>query len=271
MKTQKMIRYTLAIVLSVSLIFSSCSKTPIKPVPVPEPGPVIGYLSKLEYSDGSYDSLFYNENGTIKKLISHTVIPTHYNEIFVFEYDANKKLTRITDNHGEYYQYIYAGGKLAAVSHYLNNVKVDYKFYDYQNDKLVSIEEYYQPAPGVPGHEYVSKRELSYYADGNLKNEVSYSFDPQTRVPIKDFTIEHADYDTKLNPMDVIGRFIYHSQIQFSKNNPGKMTAKSEASGATNVYNFEYTYNDFSNPLTRKMTYTSGGQTYTETLKYYYY
>jgi hypothetical protein len=271
MKTQKMIRYTIAIVLSLSLIFSSCSKTPVKPVPVPEPSPVIGYLSKLEYSDGSYDSLFYNENGTIKKLINHSVKPLPYNEIFVFEYDANKKLTRITDNNGEYYQYLYAGGALAAVSHYVNNVKKDYKFYDYQNGKLVSIEEYYQIAPGGPGFEYTAKRELSYYADGNLKNEVSYSFDPQTRVPIKDVTIEHADYDAKFNPVDALGRFLYLSQIQMSKNNARKVITKDEVNGIITGFDFEYTYNDFSNPLTSKMTYTSGGQTITETLKYYYY
>jgi YD repeat-containing protein len=271
MKTQKMTRYTLAIVLSVSLIFSSCSKTPVKPVPVPEPSPVTGYLSKLEYSDGSYDSLFYNADGTIKKLINHSVVPAHYNEIFLFEYDSNKKLTRITDNNGENYDYKYFGGKLSAVTHYVNNVKRDYKIYDYQNDKLVAIEEYYQIAPNAPGYEYVSKRELNYYADGNLKNEVSYSFDPQTHAPIKDFTIEHIDYDTKFNPSDALGRLLYLSQVQMAKNNARKIIARSESSGATTVYDFEYTYNDFSNPLTRKMTYTSAGQTYTETVKYYYY
>jgi YD repeat-containing protein len=271
MKTQIMIRHTLAIVLSVSLIFSSCSKTPVKPIPVPEPSPVIGYLSKLEYSNGSYDSLFYNENGTIKKLINHSVVPAHYNEIFVFEYDANKKLTRITDNNGEYYDYKYINGKLTAVNHYVKGVKADYRIYDYQNDRLIAIEEYYQPAPNTPGHEYVAKREMSYYADGNLKNEVSYSFDPQTRVPIKDMTIEHADYDGRFNPVDALGRFLYLSQIQMSKNNARKVITKDEVNGITTVFDFEYTYNDFSNPLTRKMTYTSGGQSYTETLKYHYY
>ena len=268
MKT-KMIRQTLLVVLSVAVILISCRKTGTQPVP--EPSPVIGYLSKLEYSNGSYDSLFYNADGTLKKLINHSVVPAHYNEIFLFEYDANKKLTRITDNNGERYDYKYFGGKLTAVTHYVNNEKRDYKMYDYQNDKLVAIEEYYQIAPNTPGFEYVSKRELNYYADGNLKNEISYSFDAQTRVPIKDFTIEHIDYDGKFNPSDALGRLLYLSQVPMAKNNARKMIAKSEANGATTTYDFEYTYNDFSNPLTRKMTYSSGGQNYTETVKYYYY
>jgi hypothetical protein len=56
-----------------------------------------------------------------------------------------------------------------------------------------------------------------------------------------------------------------------AKKNARKVTRKDEWNGIVTEYNIEYTYNDFSNPLTSKISYMSAGQLYTDTVKYYYY
>ncbi len=267
--TQKKLSGILLLITMIALL-ASCSKR-VEPIIEPQPVPIPGKLAKLSFKDGAYDSLFYNADGKISKIKNYYAMPGPYTEIFTFEYNAAKQLSRITDSNGELYEYTYTNGELTAVKHYINGVKHDYRLFDYQDGKLSAVEEYYQPAPGVPGHEFTAQRNFYYYPDGNLKQEVSYSFAPQTRVPVKDFTIEHSDYDSKLNPTDLLGRFLYMPFIQLSKNNPGKMTAKSEANGASTEFVYEYTYDAASNPLTRKMSYTSGGQLITETVLYHYY
>lgn len=191
-------------VLVLSLV--SCRKNPVTPV---DPAPAAGKLSKLEYKDGAYDSIYSNSQGLISKIVNHYVVSFPYNGIHQFEYDANKKVTRITDNNGESYEYKYLGGLLSAVLHYSAGVKEDYRFYEYRNGKLSLVEAYFRLGINTPGYQLSSKLEYFYYADGNPKQEVSYSFDPQTMAPIKNFSIEHLDYDGNANPTDPISRFLY--------------------------------------------------------------
>jgi hypothetical protein len=266
--TQKKISGILLLLTMIALL-ASCRKQVIKYVE-PEPVPVPGKLAKLEYTNG-YDSLFYNSDGAISRIKNYYTMPGPYTEIFSFEYNSDKTVSRITDNNGESYEYRYSGGQLVAVMHYVKAVKQDYRMYDYENGRLSSVEEYYQVDPSSGGHEFTAERKFFYHPDGNLKQEVNYSFDPQTHAPIRDFTIEHLDYDSKFNPIDNMGRFLYLAFVQMSKNNSRKMTAKNELSGAFTEFNYEYTYDAAANPLTRKMTYTSNGQPVTELITYHYY
>ncbi len=267
--TTKITKAALLLGLAVSFAGIGCKKDSTQPSD-PAPTPIINKLAKLVYSDGTYDSLFYNSDGNVSKIKAHTMIPSPYDEIFLFTYDNNKKVARITDNHGEYYDYKYMAGQLISVAHYVNGQKEDYKIYDYENGKLGTVEEYYKEYPGGPGHLYTSERKFSYYPDGNLKQEVLYTFNAQRNL-LKDVTIDYSDYDGKVNPLEALGRYLYFSQMPLAKNNVRKFTTKHEASGSATEFSFEYTYNDFSNPLTHKMSYTQGGVLHTETVKYYYY
>jgi hypothetical protein len=267
--TQKKISGVLLVLTMLVLLISSCRKNPIQPNE-PQPLPS-GKLAKMSFKDGSYDSVFYNNDGSIARIINHHTVPGPYTEEFSYEYDTNGKVKRINQNNGEYYQYGFIGEELVAVMHYVNGRKRDYKLYDYVDHKLSSIEEYYQFDPNVPGHELYSRRDYSYYQDGNLKLEENYSFDAQTHVPKKDFTIEHADYDGKANTSDAVARFLYMSSIEFAKHNPRKMKTKDEVSGVVTEFQSEYTYDAASRPLTRRISYPSGGQTITETILFSYY
>lgn len=262
---KKMMMWLSCSVLVLALV--SCRKNRITPI---EPAPVVGKLTKLEYKDGAYDSIYYNSQGLISKIVNYHVLPFPYKEIHQFEYDTNQKVTRITDNNGESYEYKYVGGQLAAVMHYRGGVKEDYRFYEYQNGKISLVEEYYRLGINLPGYQLSSKLEYFYYADGNLKQEVSYSFDPQTMAPIKDFSLEHLDYDANANPTDPISRFLYLYQVPMASKNVRKLITKDERSGKSIEFSFVYTYNNAGNPVTKKMTYLSGGQPVEETINYYY-
>lgn len=266
MKTMK----SLAALVSCCLLMLglvSCRKNPVTPV---DPAPAAGRLTKLEYKDGAYDSIYYNSQGLISKVVNHNVVPFPYDEIHQFEYDGNLKVTRITDNNGQSYEYKYVGGVLSAVVHYSAGVKEDYRFYEYQNGKLSLVEEYFRIGLNTPGYQLSSKLEYTYYPDGNLKQELSYSFDPQTMAPIKDFSIEHLDYDGNRNPTDPISRFLYLYQVPMASRNVRKLITKDERSGTSIEYSFAYTYDNAGNPVTKKMTYFSGGLPVEETIRYFY-
>jgi hypothetical protein len=248
----------------------SCSKEQHAPNE-PQPAPAMGKLAKLSYTDGSYDSMYYNTDGTVHELVTLNTVPFPYKERFVFEYNSLGKVSRIVQNNGERYEYTYINGLLTAVAHYVNNQKRDFRMYEYVNGKLTEAEEYYQEVSNQPGWGYLAHRSYTYYPDGNLKDETAYSFDTVTRMPRKDATITYQDYDNKFNTLEIAGRYLYLSQQTLAKNNPAKLISKDEVSGLSTEFSFSYTYNNTGNPLTRTMQYKSGSQTITETVQYSYY
>lgn len=255
------------IFLLLSLVITSCRKSTNRP---PDPVPVVGKLSKLAYGNGGYDSVYYHTDGTIRKIVSRNVQPFPYDEVYTFDYDAAKKVTRITDNNGEYYDYRYINGELVAVLHYVGGSKEDYRTYVWNNGRLAEVEEHYRPGVSVPGHQLMTRREFTYYADGNLEKETVYNWDAQAQALVKDYSRTFSDYDAHFNPEESIGRFLYLSQVVLSNRNARKMISVDERTGVTTEFNFSYTYNDFMNPSSKKMTYTSGGQQLQETVTYHY-
>lgn len=248
------------------LVLASCRKDKVVQ-PGPQPVPVVNALSKVEYTNGDYDSIYYNADLQVIKLKSHTNAVVPFDQYYTFEYDANKKIARVNDLTGERYDYKYVNGELTSVVHYVNNTKMDFRMYDYTNGKLTGIEEYYLEGLSGPGYLLSSETELEYYADGNLKKETYYSFHPQTRDKFKHFSRTYSNYDTNNNTVDFMERYTYFSQVRFFKNNPGRMVSKDEVGGFETVYDFSYTYNDFLNPLTRKSR-SAGGDV---NVKYHYY
>lgn len=263
MKTKQSIIYALLII---AVLVTSCSKTPVVQ-PAPAPAPVVNALSKAEYGGGDYDSLYYNNDLQVIKIVSHTNAVVPFDQVFTFEYDASKKLTRIVDYSGERYDYVYVDGVLSAVKHYIGNTKTDFKIYDYTNGKLTNVEEYYQVGLNGQAYDFSSELEMEYYPDGNLKKQTMYGFDQQTRNRYKMLSTTYSDYDTKQNTAGFLNRFTYYSQVEIQKNNPGKMTGRDEVNGIDYDYNFTYTYNDFFNPLTQKRT--GNGEQSTTKLHYY--
>lgn len=266
MKTERKSRLALTYCIII-LATAACRKSSDQPNPNPVPAP--GKLAKLEYNNGDYDSLFYNSDQSLAKIKVHTNAFIPYDTWYEFQYDINKRVAHIIDRSGERYDYVYATDQLTAVTHYVGSTKTDYRFYNYTNGKLTGIEEYYQLGPNSPGFDFRAEHELTYYADGNLKQDLIYSFQPQTRARYKSYSLEYLNYDTKVNSAEQTYFFIYLAQIPLMKNNYRKMISKDEVSGSQTVYDFEFTYDNLSNPLTKKMTSTTSGGTIT--VKYSYY
>ncbi len=262
-------RYLTRLVLAyVCIVFCACRKSSVNTT---DPIPPNGLLASITYSDGAYDSLYYRADGKLAKVIDHINFPQPYDEIYIFTYDQNNKVVRITDNHNEHYDYAYNGQQLIAVSHYVGDIKYDYKFYTYTNDKLAIVEEYYRLGITTPAFTQTSQKEVQYYPDGNLKEEINYTFDTQTHLPVKSFSVLYSDYDSKNNTLDHVQRFLYFSQIRMAANNARKIVNRDDVNGTDTEFQMAFTYNDSGNPLTRKMTYATGTGTTTETALFHYY
>lgn len=154
--------------------------------------------------------------------------------------------------------------------HYVGGSKEDYRTYVWNNGKLAEVEEHYRPGISVPGHQLMTRREFAYYADGNLQKETVYNWDAQAQALVKDYSRTFPDYDAHFNPVESISHFLYLSQVVLNSRNARKMISVDERTGLPTEFNFSYTYNDVRNPLSKKMTYASGGQQLQETVTYHY-
>ncbi len=244
------------VITMIVLVLLACGKQSSKPGPQQQTGNL--KLAKIERDAGTYDSLFYNNNGDLARLHTHIEMSSTggYDEYYTFQYNAARQLVKITEDAGDVYDYTYINGQLAAVQHYVNGIKRDYRIFYYTGNKVTSIEEYEKPLPTYPGYEYTGVRDFAYYPSGNLKQEIYYTIDPSTAQPRLDFKVEHEAYDDKFNPAELTDRFTYMSSITKSLNNITRRTVRNAQSGVVVAQEFSYTYNTQGYPLTSKLTST---------------
>lgn len=263
--------FTLLLATTMMMVVG-CNKKPIAPqLPPPQPQIPTGKLAKVVYDTGAYDSLYYLADGKVAKLINN-IDPANGDGItYQFQYDAAGRVERITNSEGGYHQYRYADGKLITISEYINQHKNSYKFFNYNNDVLTSMEIFtYNGLSG--GYEFVGLHTYEFYADGNLQQEITYTVNSFTGQLQKHMTVTYSDYDTKLNTEETVRQVPYYYGVLKMKNNPGKRTVKREINGITTSFNSYFTYDAQSKPLTKKFQYQdpSGELIETNTLYYYY-
>lgn len=243
-----------------SLIFAvsifclpSCRKDNTPNAPEPTPGPAV----KL-------------------KEINHDKLPSPY---YFFSYDANNKVQNVSYlsgllNYQVNYsnnllsflqnntavnktklEYRYTDGKVTSVAIFDNNgVQKQRCFLEYTGDKLTRIDWELRKQ----GLGYVQQRsiELSYYADGNVKelNHIQNEIENvQTGLQWKD---NFSNYDNKtgvegftlIHPEEE--ELIYLPGVVIQKNNPGKIVRTGQAINYEIVYT--YTYDESGKPQTKK-------------------
>jgi hypothetical protein len=265
------------IFLGTALITISCRKSTTALLPPGSLYPVTGKVSKIDYANGMYDSLYYNEVGALTKVVYHEALPSAADGVFVLDYDVAGKLERVRYLNGAWFSYLdgnwydyqYVNGRLASIDHYAKGIKRDFNVYSYLDGKISKIDAYLWTTTNTPGFELVAIDELTYYPDGNLKQDVSYFIDRQTHLRKRSATIDYVNYDDKSNVTDFLTNFPY--LIEQSKNNPGKITINNEIDRIVDEFNFSYTYNSLSNPVSRVLSYLRNGQLYSETAWYHYY
>lgn len=252
------------------LLSAGCSKKPVTPQLPPQQQPVTGKLAKLVYDTGAYDSLYYLADGRLGKLVNNIDPASGSGVSYQFLYNAAGSVERITNSEGGYHQYRYDNGKLITISEYIHQHKNSYKFFNYTNDVLTSMEIFtYNGLSG--GYEFAGLHTYSFYQDGNLQEEITYTVNPFTGQLVKHMTITYSDYDNKLNTEETVRQVPYYYGVIKMKNNPGKRTVKREVNGVTTIFNSYFTYNQQLKPLTKKFQYKDPGGEIIETNTVYYY
>ncbi len=254
------------------VIMAGCNKRPVTPqLPPPQPQQPSGKLSKLVYDTGAYDSLYYLADGRLSKLVNNIDPAAGDGVNYEIKYNASGKVERINSSEGWYFLYQYSAGKLTTISQFINDHKSSYKFFNYNNDVLTSMELYnYNGA--ARGYEFSGLHTYSFYPDGNLREEVTYTVNGFTGQLIKHMTIEYSEYDNKLNAEELVRQVPYYYGIVRMKNNPAKRVTKRESNGIITTFNSQFTYDQQSKPLTKKFLYNdpSGGLIETNTQFFYY-
>lgn len=260
---------TTAWVMLIALGLTACGKKGDRPNN--QSTPHAGKLAKVDFGNGMYDSIFYRQDGKIDKInISYELGGTTYRERYQYLYNTAGQIDVLKEEDGDEYRYAYTNGQLVAVNHFVNGVKMDYKLYNYvgAGTRIESIEEYHKPYPNYPGFEFTFQRNYTYYAEGNLKEEVNYQIDNNGQY-IKSQTITYVNYDQKINIDHIYRSFLYMSGIKLTANNVTKLVRKDEVSGVSNTYDYQFTYNSKGEPVKRQMLNPPGGSV--ETLVTYSY
>lgn len=261
---------TTAWALLISIGFMACSKKTNQPID--QYAYRSGKLAKVDFGNGTYDSIFYRQDGKIDKInIGYQIGGTTYLDKYQYSYNTAGQVDILKEEGGDEYRYAYANGQLVAVNHFVNGVKMDYKLFNYvgAGTRIASIEEYHKPYPNYPGFEFTFQKNYSYYAEGNLKEEVSYQIDNNGQYT-KHQTLTYENYDQRINIDHIYKSFLYMSGIKLTANNATQLVRKDELSGITNTYNYQFTYNNKWEPVKRKMLNPPGGSVETE-ITYSYY
>jgi hypothetical protein len=262
-----------SVVLLVVVGLTACSKKTDIIQPPPPTQPVAGKLAKISFDSGAYDSLYYAPSGNLIKVKS-VFDPANGVSVIIysFDYNAQGKLTRIYNDQGVEYRYTYSGDQLDEVGVYISGLKTSHKGFTYNADGVLTATATFSDLLSNPGdQDFLDMFLYTYYPDGNLKTETSFSVDPTTGHPVKEVSITHSDYDNNHNPDDIFKQLPYFFGIKFSKNNARTRILKNEKTGVESTYLFTYTYNQATLPLTRKFEYYGSGNWEEGTCTYSYY
>lgn len=260
------------VLLLMMVVVTSCSKKTDTIIQLPVPvQPVKSKLAKISYDSGAYDSLYYGNAGELIKLKTVWDPSTGISVTYSFDYNAQGKITRIESDRGEEYRYSYTGNQLTEVGLYLGGIKTRHKGFTYNQGVLTSTHTFADLLNNPNDQDFLDMFTYTYYPDGNLKTETSFSVHPVSGMPVKEMTITYSDYDNRYNPDDIFKQMPYYFGLSFSKNNARLRSVKNEKTGEETNYLFSYSYNPAAFPVSRKFEYYGNGNWIEGTCTYSYY
>ena len=249
------------LVIAVLVTAIACSKKTDNVLPPPAtPQPVKGKLAKIIFDSGAYDSLYYGSGGELIKIKTVWDPASGISITHLFNYDAQGKLQHISTDHGEEYRYSYTGNQLHEVGLYIGGIKTRHTTYTYHQGVLTASHSFADILTNPNDQDFLDMFIYTYYPDGNLKTETSYSVHPVTGDPVKEITITYSDYDQQHNADDIFKQMPYHFGHQFAKNNARMRSIKNEKTGEITNYLFFYNYNESALPVSRRFEYYGGGK-----------
>lgn len=234
----------LLILLSASVLFFSCRKTP-QPLPAPVPQqPTVKLVKKISTDPLEFQSFEYNANHEltgytiqfVNNLVDRTV--SRLTKEFVYE---NNLLTKQVSPAG-IEQYYYTAGKLDSIRTTAVNgkwISTLFPSFNQQNQLISVLELIRQSGPDAPD---ALKYEYSYDAKGNLvlqKASARYATSPQ--FVFLEQTV-FSDYDQSVNTESRAYGSIFIKGVTMMRNNPGKQVTYNANNVVTNEISFIYTY-----------------------------
>lgn len=232
------------ILISASILFFSCRKSP-QSVPVPAPQePSVKLLKKISTDPLEFQSFEYNANHEItgyaiqfvNNLADRTV--SRLTKTIVYE---NNLLARQESPAG-IEQYYYTAGKLDSIRTTAINgkwISTLFPSFNSQNQLVSVLELIKQSGQDAPD---ALKYEYSYDSKGNLtlrKASARYANSPQ--FVLLEQTV-FSDYDQSINTESRAYGGIFIKGITMMKNNPGKQVNYNANNVVTNEISFIYTY-----------------------------
>lgn len=246
-----------------ALLVSSCSKDPVTPDPQNPPPGSSKKLSKIAYDDGSYESIAYNSNGSIKTIINHIAFgsstPIHVVYDFVY---SGSQVSEVRGDDGSKFKYTYdANNKLSKTEMFSTggNLIAWYAYTYDANGKLWKTEGYTRAPGGGVSTTPTLRYENEYYANGNLKKLTLYFKDANTGALDKTNEFVFSQYDTNPNTTAVFETNPYLPMESFIPNNPLSEIHYDSFGNVEETVAHTYTYDAGGYPLTRKTVTKSTG------------
>ncbi len=246
----------LLLTTAMTILMSACTKEGNGNNPGTDPGPNGQKLSKIEHTDGSFEAIEYNTNGSIKK-ITNSIKYTGSTQvnIFTFAY-ANDRLSELIMEDGSKMKYVYTGQVLSKLEFYEpGGNMITYYELTFKDGKLWRSDAFYR-IPGTPGgisSKVRMRTELEYQTNGNIKKTMLYFRDPMTDLLEKTDEYVMQEYDNKRNTTVLFENnpFILLDYMN-NFNNPLKVLHYNGAGHLDETTTYAYTYNSQGNPITRK-------------------
>lgn len=161
---------TFSLFIAAAFLFTSCVKEGVSV------NPDAKKLKKIEYDGGSYETIDYNADGTLKQIVNHNEYAggaDHYAYAVVY---ANNLITELTGNDGSKFKYTYDAKKVVKTEIFTpGGNQVGYYQYTYVGDKVSKVDAFIKtPGANMPTTPTL-RYENEYYANGNLKKITFYS------------------------------------------------------------------------------------------------
>lgn len=271
MKQQTIFPALLAAALLIG--FSACKKDPVEPNPqtpqqqvYPNPLPADALVKQLKWAPNDHQTFTYNNDNQVSRLVSQWQYvegdPTQIKSVtYDFEYDAQKRPLKVTDNYGYASKYFYNANNQIAKNQEVSpdgTVNKEVSFV-YANSRV--IQENWRVNGEPIDSVYVYKHVFSYDTNGNLNKIEVFERLPDLQFKLLE-TTTYSDFDDKLNVGSWLLRFPYLPQMQYQFNNPRKQVRQT-AGGTAEVTTHEYVYNAKGRPLSRTSNGPGGSQTVT--------
>lgn len=254
-----------------SFLFIACDKEDVN-----EPGPGTNpdkKISKIEYENGSYQTMAYHADGKLKTIVVHTRYGgnNQSTETFNFVYTGSQ-LAGIESDFGYKYKYTY-NNNLVVKTEIFNSAgeKVVYYDFSYKNGKLWKTDGYMSPPGGTIPDKPYQRYEQEYHPDGNISKVVLYYRSPVTGELEKSNDFIIGEYDNKKNTTILVESNPYLPLENFNPNNPLKELQYDGSGVLQQTETHTYTYDAAGNPLTRKTVTKAIGQAERETITVFHY